>query len=73
VVFIFHSLSRNREKDEVTVRFYIFILGPWNMKDFIRLLEIIQSCWEADTSFFKDWKPTNPAKGHCSVSALIAK
>lgn len=41
------------------------------MKDFIRLLEIIQDCWEADTSFFKDWKPTNPARGHCSVSALI--
>lgn len=41
------------------------------MRDFLKLLEIIQSCWEADTSFFKDWKPTNPAKGHCSVSALI--
>jgi hypothetical protein len=34
------------------------------------LIKTIQDCWEADTSFFKDWQPTNPAKGHCSMSAL---
>jgi hypothetical protein len=53
------------------VRLLASILALLNMKDFIKLLKIIQECWGADTSFFKDWKPTNPAKGHCSISALI--
>ncbi|ACA20546.1 conserved hypothetical protein [Methylobacterium sp. 4-46] len=33
------------------------------------LLPILQQCWSAETS--PEWRPNNPARGQCGVTALI--
>jgi hypothetical protein len=43
--------------------------GRHRMIDEKKILEILNSCWSAETS--SKWKEPNPAAGQCSVTALV--
>ncbi|GLF99538.1 YunG family protein [Streptomyces yaizuensis] len=46
-------------------------MTPWNLLDLDRAL---RESWAADTCSpddLADWRPGNPARGHCDITALI--
>ncbi|GHH95250.1 YunG family protein [Streptomyces capillispiralis] len=46
-------------------------MTPWTLLDLDRAL---RACWAADTCSpddLADWRPDNPARGHCDLTALV--